>query len=118
MLAGRQFFHVAAPSDVLGLLSDAAKASDPRAEMVPSTPALEGASKQACDGTTYSTARRPFPRKLDLLFLSNILVFRVLVSHYSAIGDTISCDAPYSAIGVRGKFFLRCPLDRPGFGLR
>ena len=32
-----------------------------------------------------------------------------LVSHYSAIGDTISCDAPYSAIGFRGKFFLRCP---------
>ena len=32
-----------------------------------------------------------------------------LVSHYSAIGDTISCDAPYSAICFRGKFFLRCP---------
>ena len=32
-----------------------------------------------------------------------------LVSHYSAIGDTISCDGPYSAIGFRGKFFLRCP---------
>ena len=30
-----------------------------------------------------------------------------LVSHYSAIGDTISCDAPYSAIGIRGKVFLR-----------
>ena len=30
-----------------------------------------------------------------------------LVSHYSAIGDTISCDAPYSAIGFRGELFLR-----------
>ena len=26
------------------------------------------------------------------------------VSHDSAIGDTISCNAPYSAIGFRGKF--------------
>ena len=26
------------------------------------------------------------------------------VSHYSVIGDTISCDAPYSVIGFRGKF--------------
>ena len=33
---------------------------------------------------------------------------RHLVSHYSAIGDTISCDAPYSAIGFRGKLSLRC----------
>ena len=51
-----------------------------------------------------------------------------LVSHYSAISDTISCDAPansegrewrvgspilgpltYSAIGFRAKLFLRCP---------
>ena len=32
-----------------------------------------------------------------------------LVSHYSAIGDTILCDAPYSAIGFRGKLFLRYP---------
>ena len=32
-----------------------------------------------------------------------------LVSHYSAIGDTISCDAPSSAIGFRGKLFLRYP---------
>ena len=30
----------------------------------------------------------------------------LLVSHYSAIGDTISCDAPYSAMGFRGKFFV------------
>ena len=40
-----------------------------------------------------------------------------LVSHYSAIGDTISCDAPCSAIGFRGKFFLRCPLVRSVSGL-
>ena len=33
---------------------------------------------------------------------------RLLVSHYSAIGDTISCDAPASAVGFRGKSFLRC----------
>ena len=33
----------------------------------------------------------------------------LLVSHYSAIGDTISCDAPYSAIGFRGKLFLQYP---------
>ena len=32
-----------------------------------------------------------------------------LVSDYSAIGDTISCDSPYSAIGFIAKFFLRCP---------
>ena len=32
-----------------------------------------------------------------------------LVSHYSAIGDTISCDAPYSAIGFKAKLFLRSP---------
>ena len=30
-----------------------------------------------------------------------------LVSSKSAIGDTISCDAPYSAIGFRGKLFLQ-----------
>ena len=42
-----------------------------------------------------------------------------LVSHFSAIGDTISCDAPYSAIGFRGKFLLRNPpLVRPVFELR
>ena len=39
-----------------------------------------------------------------------------LVSHYSAIGDTISCDAPYSAIGFRGKLCLR--YIWPVFGLR
>ena len=27
-----------------------------------------------------------------------------LVSHYSAISDTISCDVPYSTIGFRGRF--------------
>ena len=31
----------------------------------------------------------------------------ILVSHYSAIGDTISCDALYSAIVFRGKLLLR-----------
>ena len=40
------------------------------------------------------------------------------VSHYSAIGDTISCDAPDSTIGFRGKLLLRYPLVRPVFGLR
>ena len=38
---------------------------------------------------------------------------RVLVSHYSAIGDTISCDAPYSAIGFRDKLLCDTPLVRP-----
>ena len=42
-----------------------------------------------------------------------------LVSHYSAIGDTISCDAPYSAIGFRGKFFPAMPpLVGSVFGMR
>ena len=41
-----------------------------------------------------------------------------IVSHYSAVGNTISCDAPYSAIGFKGKLFLRYPLVRPVFGLR
>ena len=34
----------------------------------------------------------------------------VLVSHYSATGDTSSCDALGSAISLRGNFSLRCPL--------
>ena len=45
---------------------------------------------------------------------------RDLVSHYSAIGPVISCDAPHRVIGFRGKLFLRYPLhglsldcDRP-----
>ena len=47
-----------------------------------------------------------------LLMTFNCL-FSILVSHYSAIGDTISCDASYSAIGFRGKFFFFCDaLDR------
>ena len=37
-----------------------------------------------------------------------------LVSHYSAIGDTISCDARYGVIGFRAKLFLR---DTPLLGL-
>ena len=41
-----------------------------------------------------------------------------LVSHYSAIGVTISCDAPFCAIGFRAKLFLRYPLVRPILGLR
>ena len=43
-----------------------------------------------------------------------------VVSHYSAIGDTISCDAPKSAIGFRGKLsapksqrFLRFAIAMP-----
>ena len=31
---------------------------------------------------------------------------------YSAIGDTVSCDAPFRAIGFKGKFFLRCPPSK------
>ena len=43
---------------------------------------------------------------------------RGLVSHYSVIGDTRSCHAPYSAIGFRGKLFLRYPPVRSVFGPR
>ena len=32
-----------------------------------------------------------------------------LVFYYSAIGDTILCDAPYSAKGFRGELCLRYP---------
>ena len=39
-----------------------------------------------------------------------------LVSHYSAICNTISCDAPYSGIVFRGKFFCDARLVRPVFG--
>ena len=35
-----------------------------------------------------------------------------LVSHNSAIGDTISCNAPCSAIGFRGKLFLQYPPSK------
>ena len=51
--------------------------------------------------------------KPNMLFpLGNRLRFQCgpdLVSHYSAIGDTISCDAPYGAIGFKDKLFLRYP---------
>ena len=56
-------------------------------------------------------------------FLSLVVCYAYpgsLVGHYNAIGDTISCDAPYSAMGIRGKLLLRYPLvglsldcDRP-----
>ena len=35
-----------------------------------------------------------------------------LVSHYSAIGDAISCDALYSEIGFRDKLLLRYPPSK------
>ena len=35
----------------------------------------------------------------------------ISVSHYSAIGDTISCNAPCSAIGFRGRLFCDSPLQ-------
>ena len=39
-----------------------------------------------------------------------------LVSHSCAIGDTISCDAPFfCAIGFRGKFLPRCPPSKACF---
>ena len=31
------------------------------------------------------------------------------MSHYSTIGDTISCDTPYSAIGIRRIFVFAMP---------
>ena len=42
----------------------------------------------------------------------NLAAYSHLVSHYSAIGDTISRDAPYRAIGFRGKLLLRYPLSK------
>ena len=39
-----------------------------------------------------------------------------LVSHYSAIGDAISCDAPYNAIGFRGKTGVLLHLSSDGGG--
>ena len=59
-----------------------------------------------------SIIQRPKFRGESLKFRRN------LVSHYSAIGDSISCDAPYSAIGFRAKLLLRYPLVRPILGLR
>ena len=44
--------------------------------------------------------------------------YKTLVSHYSAIGDTISRDAPYSTIGFRDKLCLRYPLVGSVFGPR
>ena len=42
-----------------------------------------------------------------------------LVSQDSAIGDTLSCDAPYSAIGFRGKLSCdRPPRTKACLGLR
>ena len=50
---------------------------------------------------------------------SKLRFLSLLVSHYSAIGDTIWCDAPCSsAIGFRTSFFWDTLLPRPVFGLR
>ena len=40
------------------------------------------------------------------------MVLQSIVSHYSAIGATISCDAPKNALGSRGKLFLRYPSSK------
>ena len=40
---------------------------------------------------------------------------RLLVSNYSAIGGTISCDAPCRAIGFRGELFCDTTSPRPVF---
>ena len=34
------------------------------------------------------------------------------MSHHTTIGDTISCNAPYSVIGFRGRLFLRYPPSK------
>ena len=47
--------------------------------------------------------------RLRALRCSERIFMEDLVAHYSAIGDTIPCDAPYSAIGFRGELFLRYP---------
>ena len=46
------------------------------------------------------------------------ITLTLLVSHYSAISNTTSCDALYGAIGFRGKLLLRYRPPRPVFGLR
>ena len=68
----------------------------------------------------WRAGRVTFVNHCQLMHLIRALsVLEPLVSHYSAIGDTISCDTPYSAIGFRdGGFFCDNPLVRPVFGLR
>ena len=51
-------------------------------------------------------------------FSRTLADYSLSVPLFCAIGNTISCDAPYSAIGFRGKLFLRYPFPRPVFGLR
>ena len=77
--------------------------------------AMAWCTQVACQGyriTLQIPAQDPIQRIIHVrvLFLDP---GEYLVSHYSAIGDTISCDAPYSAIGFRGKLFLRYLLVRP-----
>ena len=48
------------------------------------------------------------PRKNNVTSNENSSDSGKPMQQYSANVDTISCDAPYSAIGFRGKFFLQC----------
>ena len=50
--------------------------------------------------------------RLKHVWASQQLFSLVLVSHYSAIGDTSSCDARWSAIGFKGRVFLRYPSSK------
>ena len=70
----------------------------------------DGVSKDqvggVCPWHTYRSSQNDCPRKI------------ILVSHYSAIGDAVSCDPPCSAIGFRGMVFLRYPSSKVCLGLR
>ena len=58
-------------------------------------------------------------RRIHSVAISGAMVRALchLVSHYGAIGDTISCDAPYSVIGFGGKLFLRKASPLQGLSL-
>ena len=47
-----------------------------------------------------------------LFLLGFAVFFQDLVTHHSAIADTISCNAPCSAIGFSGKLFPRYPPSK------
>ena len=61
------------------------------------------------DPETLKVGGRVGGQQIDAEMLMCFLGPFLLVSHYSTIGNTISCDAPYSAIGFGAKFFLRPP---------
>ena len=63
----------------------------------PKTPSLCGISGDLAQSTRKSLA----------IAIVRFWCAKLVSPHYSATGDTISCDAPCSAIGFRGELFLR-----------